>query len=132
MSDATPTDTTSLLPPTPDAGSAAGPTLPYEVAALSGEAAPAGGPATARPRTRWAAIIWGAAFAAVAAVTLWVTVSPDRRTALADWTLSLSPAAVVAYVVLVLGAIALVAGVVGIVRRGQRAIDARRAVDRAD
>ncbi|NLP84159.1 hypothetical protein HF576_09870 [Microbacterium sp. CFH 90308] len=72
------------------------------------------------PRTRWAAIIWGAVFAATAALALWVTVSPDRRAALADWTVSLSPTAAVAYLVLVVGAVALVAGVVGVARRAQR------------
>ena len=123
MSDSTPTGTT---PPAPDAAYATSPTLPYEVAAFPVEAAPASGPAAVRPRTRWAAIIWGTAFGAIAAVALWITVSPDRRTALADWTVSLSPAAIAAYVVLAIGALALVAGLVGILRRAQRAVEDRR------
>lgn len=121
-----PTETASLTPPAPEQTFVSSPTVPVDPAPLSVSAALTADPATLRPRTRWAAIIWGAVLATIAAVALWVTVSPDRRTALADWTVSLSPAAVAAYVVLVLGAIALVAGLVGILRRAQRALDTRR------
>ena len=149
MNDSTPNpETESLTPPAPDAVFASSPTVPFEPAVLTVSDAPTNvptpppgaagashgasgrvGPAVPlRPRTRWAAIIWGAVFAAVATVALWTTVSPDRRTALADWSLSLSPAAIGAYVALAIGAIALVAGLVGILRRVQRAVEDRRAV----
>lgn len=121
MSDSTPTtETESLVPPSPEPAFATGPTVPFESAELAAGAAETTDAQALRPRTRWAAIIWGVALAAVAALALWITVSPDRRTALADWSLSLSPAAIGAYVALAIGAIALIAGLVGIVRRVQR------------
>jgi apolipoprotein N-acyltransferase len=127
MSDSTPTtETESLTPPAPEPAFAAGPTVPFEPAERSASTEPMADAATLRPRTRWAAIIWGAVFAVAAALALWIAVSPDRRTALADWSLSLSPAAIGAYILLAIGAIALVAGLVGIVRRLQRAVEARR------
>lgn len=128
MSESTPTtETTSLTLPTPDAEFATSPTVPFEPAALTVSSATTDA-ATLRPRTRWAAIIWGAVLAAVAALALWITVSPDRRTALADWSLSLSPAAIGAYIALAIGAIALVAGLAGILRRAQRGVEDRRSV----
>lgn len=87
------------------------------------ESGPAG------PRIRWAAIIWGIALAAVAGLALWITVDADRRAAVEDWMLALSPAAATAYFVLAIGAVALVAGIVGITRRAQRSLDDRRATD---
>ena len=112
MSDTSTPASTAVFPPA------------YEAPALPDAAAPAC--STEAPRTRWAAIIWGLVFAATAALALWVTVSPDRRAAVADWTVSLSPTTAVAYLVLVIGAVALVAGVVGVARRAQRALARRR------
>ena len=131
MSDSTPTtETESLVPPALEPAFAPVTAVPVEPAELAvGDAAPRTDAEALRPRTRWAAIIWGAALAAVAALALWITVSPDRRTALADWSLSLSPAAIGAYVALAIGAIALVAGLVGIVRRVQRGMS-RQSQDR--
>ncbi|MFE5411010.1 hypothetical protein [Microbacterium sp. NPDC056569] len=79
-----------------------------------------GSAADASPRTRWAAIIWGLVFAGISATALWVTLDAGRRDAVADWVVSLSPAAVVAYLLLVAGAIALVGGLAGLARRLQR------------
>lgn len=72
------------------------------------------------PRTRWAAVIWGLLFAAISATVLWVTLDAGRRDAVADWVVSLSPPAIVAYLLLAAGAVALVGGLVGIARRIQR------------
>ena len=72
------------------------------------------------PRTRWAAIIWGLVLALISATTLWVTLDAGRRDAVADWVVSLSPPAILAYLLLAGGAIALVGGLVGIARRLQR------------
>lgn len=130
MSDDT-SATTSLTPPTADLEFATNPTAPVEAAALPRSAASTADAATLRPRTRWAAIIWGAVLATIAGVALWITVSPDRRTALADWSVALSPAALAAYIALAIGAIALVAGLVGILRHAQRALDNRRTDDHA-
>ncbi|MCP2635219.1 hypothetical protein K0817_001395 [Microbacterium sp. HD4P20] len=138
MTDAPPPDSHTPLPPadedvTPETPAPVSTALfppAYQAPVTADVAAPAA--ATEAPRTRWAAIIWGAVFAATAAVALWVTVSPDRRTALADWTVNLSPPAAVAYLALVVGAIALVAGVVGVARRAQRALARRRSGPMAD
>lgn len=74
----------------------------------------------ARPRTRWAAIIWGAFFAALALGALWMFARPEGRRDLSDWIMSLTPGAVTAYSLLAVGALVLVVGLVGLVRRAQR------------
>jgi apolipoprotein N-acyltransferase len=112
MSDTPTPDSTTLFPPA------------YQAPVVPDAAAPACVPEA--PRARWAAIIWGAVFAITAAIALWVTVSPGRREAVADWIVTLSPMAAAAYMVLVVGAVALVAGVVGLARRAQRAFVGRR------
>ncbi|MFB7884445.1 hypothetical protein [Microbacterium sp. NPDC056057] len=107
------TDTNPTLDLTPPVLMAPLPSAPAEQ--------PVTGPAVdAAPRTRWAAIIWGLVFAAISATALWVTVDAGRRDAVADWVVSLSPPAIVAYLLLAGGAIALVGGLVGIARRLQR------------
>lgn len=79
------------------------------------------------PRTRWAAIVWGLVLAAIASLALWLLTATERQAAATDWILNLTPAAVIAYSVLVIGAFALVAGLVGLVRRAQRAAERPRA-----
>ncbi|MEZ3161720.1 hypothetical protein AB1K54_14430 [Microbacterium sp. BWT-B31] len=76
-----------------------------------------------RPRTRWAAIVWGLVLAGAAASVLFVASSPARRDGFANWMLTLSPAAIVAYVLLAIGGLVLVAGVVGLIRRVQRGLE---------
>jgi len=76
---------------------------------------------------RWAGIVWGLVLAAIAALALWLLTDAGRQAAVTDWMLTLSPAAATAYGVLVVGAFALVAGLVGLVRRAQRAGERRRA-----
>lgn len=73
-----------------------------------------------RPRTRWAAIVWGLVMAAIAATALWIVASTERRNGFADWILTLSPPSIAAYAVLLVGGLALVAGLVGLARRLQR------------
>lgn len=89
-------------------------------------------PADLTPRVRWAAIIWGLAMASIAGLALWVTASAERRLAVADWTLNLSPAAAAAYLVLAVGAVALVGGLVGLARRAQRGLERRSTASPAD
>lgn len=120
MTDTTPTQSTAFVPPLPESPAAPA----ADATASAGAPTPTGSPAV-RPRLRWAAIIWGAALAAIAGFALWITVSPDRRTGLADWTTTLTPAAAAAYILLAIGAVALVGGLVGIVRRLQRGIERR-------
>ncbi|WP_233279130.1 hypothetical protein [Microterricola pindariensis] len=74
----------------------------------------------AGPRIRWAAIVWGLLFAAIAAGTLLTLLSPERRDAFAAWAVSLSPTTVTLYGLLAVGALVLVLGLVGLLRRAQR------------
>lgn len=71
------------------------------------------------PRTRWAAIIWGLVFAAVAGWALWVLSSTERREELMVWATSLGPTAIVAYVLLALGALVLIIGLTALLHRFQ-------------
>jgi len=80
-----------------------------------------------RPRTRWAAIIWGLVLGGIAAGTLRVLLDPELREGLTDWILGLSPLAIVSYTILVLGGLLLVAGLAGLAGRAQRRLAARRA-----
>ncbi|MGN6220030.1 MAG: hypothetical protein ACTHNQ_11040 [Microbacterium sp.] len=107
------------FPPAPDATSA--PVAPGAAPVATASTIPSG------PRTRWAGIVWGLALAAIASFALWLLTDVDRQAAATDWILSLTPAAAIAYSVLVIGAFALAAGLVGLVRRAQRAGERRRA-----
>lgn len=80
-----------------------------------------------RPRTRWAAIIWGLAFAGMGAWGVWVLLMPSRRSEFVQWLESLSPEAGAAYALLAVGATALLVGLSGIARRAQRQRARRRA-----
>ena len=84
------------------------------------------------PRTRWAAIIWGLLFAAIAATALWMLADDDRRTAVADGIVTLTPTTILTIVLLTVGVLLLVGGAAGLVRRAQRtlaATDSTRASD---
>lgn len=72
------------------------------------------------PRTRWAGIVWGVFFAAIAAVALWILSDATRRTSAVEWAFSLDGATGIAMGVLAIGVILLVAGLSGILRRAQR------------
>lgn len=79
---------------------------------------------TTVPRTRWAAIIWGLLFAAIAAGALWTLVDEGRRTALADGLVALTPTTILTIVLLSAGVLLLVGGAAGLVRRAQRTLAA--------
>ncbi|RZU66617.1 hypothetical protein EV379_2980 [Microterricola gilva] len=79
------------------------------------------------PRTRWAAIVWGLVFAALASGALYVVLSPQHRIELIDWVTSLEPTTLALYGALAIGVIVLLFGLVGLLRRAQRALAARRA-----
>ncbi len=82
---------------------------------------------TEGPRVRWAAIVWGLLFAATAAGTLAVLVDRERRDAFAEWMFALSPTTAALYALLGLGALVLVAGLAGLLRRAQRRMQGRAA-----
>lgn len=72
------------------------------------------------PRTRWAAVVWGLFFAAVAIAGLWLLSEPSRPGAAVEWAVTLDAATGVALLILGLGVILLVAGAAGLLRRTQR------------
>lgn len=96
------------------------PTPPTEAAGT--DAAVAGSPdaAAARPTVRWGALVWSLVFAGLAATTLWVVVDPDRRDALGEWLLDLSPMAASLYALLALGVLIVAFGLVALIRHGER------------
>ncbi len=77
--------------------------------------------AASRPTVRWGALVWSLIFAGIAATTLWVVVDSGRRVALGDWLLDLSPVAASLYALLALGVLAVVFGLVALIRRGEHA-----------
>lgn len=82
-------------------------------------------PGVEAPRTRWAAVVWGLFFAAVAIGGLWLLSEPSRPSAAVEWAATLDAATGVAILILGLGVILLVAGAAGLLRRTQR----RRSLD---
>lgn len=72
------------------------------------------------PRTRWAAIVWGLLFGAVAATALWLIADDDRRSGIADWALSLTPLTTGTLMILTIGVLVLVTGASSLLRRVQR------------
>lgn len=78
------------------------------------------------PRTRWAGIIWGALFVAVAVFALWTVIDVSARAAVADWWFALTTVSSLAYVALALGAVSVVCAVVGLIGRAQRQRETRR------
>ncbi|WP_198425906.1 MULTISPECIES: hypothetical protein [Microbacterium] len=113
-------------PPVPSAVPPAfAPPAAFEAEASDSAPAAAAEPPSG-PRVRWAGIVWGLVLAAIAALALWVLTDPARHATVTAWMLHLTPAAVTAYAVLLVGGFALVAGVVGLARRAQRALERRR------
>ncbi|PQZ59193.1 MULTISPECIES: hypothetical protein [unclassified Microbacterium] len=79
---------------------------------------------TSPPRTRWGAIIWGLLFAAIAATALWMLADDDRRDAVADGLVALTPTTIVTILLLTVGVLLLVGGAAGLIRRAQRKLAA--------
>lgn len=79
------------------------------------------------PTVRWGALVWALIFAAVAGTTLWVLVSPERRESAAEFLGGLGPVLGFLYGVAALGVVLALFGVVGLIRRGERARRTRRA-----
>ncbi|WP_229382267.1 hypothetical protein [Microbacterium schleiferi] len=72
------------------------------------------------PRTRWAAVVWGLFFAAVAIGGLWLVSEPSRPTATVERAFTVDAATGIAILILGLGIVLLVAGAAGLLRRTQR------------
>ncbi|MFT4233397.1 MAG: hypothetical protein QM607_00075 [Microbacterium sp.] len=76
-----------------------------------------------RPRVRWAAIVWGVVFAAVAVAGLWFVLDPERYAAFTEavlaWALAADAVTIAVVVILVIGAAVLLAGLAAGLRRLQ-------------
>ncbi len=104
-----------LLPPSADSG------VPSEPPADSGVPSE-----RLRARTRWAGIVWGLVFVVLAGAGLWLTSAEVRADELAAWIAGLDTATAIGCGLLAVGALVLVTGLVGLLRRAQRAVAARR------
>lgn len=80
-----------------------------------------------RARIRWAGIVWGLVLAAVAAAGIQLASAPGRTDDLVAWAQEIAPATAIGYGVVAIGVLLLVTGVVGLLRRAQRSLAARRA-----
>ncbi|MFK4115673.1 hypothetical protein ACI2K6_13680 [Microbacterium sp. NPDC006705] len=80
-----------------------------------------------RPRVRWAGIVWGLAFAALAVAGVVLTRSPDAYGGLLEWVAAISIPTLVATGLLTVGAAVLVTGIVGMLRHAQRSLAPRHA-----
>jgi hypothetical protein len=100
-----------------DATAAAGATDPITGDAAS--AVVAGGGVATPPRIRWAGIVWGAFFTALAVAGLWLQADGSRRDAAARWIVTAEPPTFIAVAVLAVGIVLLVAGIAGMLRRAQ-------------
>lgn len=98
-------------------------TVPQDVASTDAGTPPKVG--GSGPRTRWAAIVWGLVLAFLAGSALYVLLSQQRRIELTEWVTSLEPTTFALYGALAIGALVLLASLVGLLRRAQRAL-ARR------
>lgn len=75
-----------------------------------------------RARIRWAGIVWGFVLGTLAFSGLWILASAQRREDVAAWLSELTVPSIVGVSVLALGALLLVAGLVGLLRRAQRSL----------
>lgn len=120
-------DPTEVLAPgrigADEASAAAQPTAPQPTAPYPPAAQPTAPYPTApeRPTIRWGALVWALLFAATAALTLWVLSDPARRETTALWLQRLDPIVAALYLVVALGVVVALFGIVGLIRRGERA-----------
>ena len=110
------TDVLELEPvdaPAPDGASTA--VLPADDPSTTDPA-----PDAERPRTRWAGIVWGLAFVAVAVGGIHLAITPAAFGAVVEWFAALTVPTLVATGLLAVGAVLLITGVAGLLRRLQR------------
>src|SRR5918993_1022532 len=117
---------TPLTPPAPAPAPLAPPAPPAAATATWNSTATSDGTAAAasalpRPTVRWGAIVWSLLFAALAGTSLWLMLDPDRREATGEWLATLSPLAAALYGLVALGVVLALFGIVGLIRRGERA-----------
>lgn len=100
---------------------------PADDAAAIPAPAPTLAPVATAPRTRWAGIIWGLLFAAIAGAGIWLLTDPARQEGIADWVMTLTPSTIGGLGVLVVGVLILATGAIGLIRHAQRRYATRRA-----
>ena len=88
--------------------------------AATPQPAAAGTSSPPRPTVRWGAMVWSLLFAATAATTLW-SLDPARREVAAAWLQALDPLTAMLYALVALGGLIALFGLVGLLRRGERA-----------
>lgn len=113
------TDTTTPTASLPAEPSAAGD------ATASGEAATASDAALPRPRIRTGAVLWGLVLTALGAWALWVATAAERREALLDTVLTMTPLGWTVLVVVAAGATITLLALAAVIRRIQRRLAAR-------
>ncbi len=79
------------------------------------------GPRIPGPRIRWAGIVWGLVFAGLALAGMWLSSDAGRLEEVAAWAQDLGVGAAVGYGLLAVGGVVLAIGLVGLLRRAQRA-----------
>lgn len=79
------------------------------------------------PRTRWAAIVWGLVFVALAVAGLALTSDRAHFDGLLSWIAGLGAATAIGYGVLTVGILVLIIGVVGLLRHAQKGLARRHA-----
>ena len=77
--------------------------------------------APARPTVRWGALVWGLLFGATAGVALWLMLDRTARLAASHWFSSLDGFTAGLYLLAAVGALIAIFGIVGLLRRGERA-----------
>lgn len=107
-----------MTKPTPDHESET--TAEPEETAVTEVLAPAPAPVEG-PTIRWGALVWALLFLAIAGTTIWLLVSPERRDAVGDWLASVHPLVLVLSGVIAVGVVIALFGIVGLIRRGERA-----------
>lgn len=81
-----------------------------------------------RPRTRWAGIVWGAVFVALALAGIALTSHGGAFDDMAGWLLDIQLGAAIGYGLLAVGALVLIVGLVGLLRHAQVALARRTQV----
>lgn len=110
-------ETLVLAPEAPAAPAALAPGV-----AEPADVAPTPAPAPIEgPTIRWGALVWALLFLAIAGTTMWLLVSPERRDAVGDWLGSVHPLVLVLSGVIAVGVVIALFGIVGLIRRGERA-----------
>jgi len=107
-----------MTKPTPDRESET--TAEPEETAVTEVLAPAPAPVEG-PTIRWGALVWALLFLTISGTTIWLLVSPERRDAVGDWLASVHPLVLVLSGVIAVGVVIALFGVVGLIRRGERA-----------